>query len=122
MSSESPESPAPARPGRKYLLVSPCRNEAEFLRRTLDSVCGQTVPPTKWVIVDDGSTDETPQILAEYAARFDFIEVIEKPDRGGRSVGPGVIETFYYGYEAKGLNTVKTACESSSVSTWKDLP
>jgi len=86
-------------PGRRYLLVSPCRDEAEYIRRTLDSITSQTLPPAKWVIVDDGSTDETPEILAEYAARFPYIEIVQKPDRGGRSVGPGVIEAFYYGYD-----------------------
>ena len=85
-------------PSRRYLLVSPCRDEAEFLRRTLDSVTQQTVPPTKWIIVDDGSTDATPQILAEYAEKFNFIEVVQKPNRGQRAVGPGVIDAFYYGY------------------------
>ncbi len=68
-------------------------------RKTLDSVVAQTVPPALWVIVDDGSTDETPAILAEYAGRHPFIRVVRREDRGGRSVGPGVIEAFYAGYE-----------------------
>ena len=69
------------------------------MRRTLDSVVAQTLTPTLWVIVDDGSTDETPAILAEYAAAHDWIRVVQKPDRGHRAVGPGVIEAFYAGYE-----------------------
>ncbi|WP_420339117.1 glycosyltransferase [Roseibium sp.] len=84
---------------RKYLLVSPCRNEAEYMCKTLDSVLEQTVPPTKWLIIDDGSTDDTPTILAEYAEKYDWIEVVTKPDRGHRAVGPGVIEAFHYGLE-----------------------
>lgn len=68
------------------------------MRRTLDSVVAQNIRPALWLIVDDGSTDATPQILAEYAARHDWIEVVTKPDRGKRAVGPGVIEAFYYGY------------------------
>lgn len=84
---------------RDYLLISPCRNEAEFMRQTLDSVVAQTVPPALWVIVDDGSTDDTPAILAEYAAKHDWIKVVPKPDRGHRAVGPGVIEAFYAGLE-----------------------
>ncbi|MCF2906676.1 glycosyltransferase [Octadecabacter sp. CECT 8868] len=86
-------------PNRSYALISPCRNEAEFMRRTLDSVVAQTVTPSLWVIVDDGSTDETPQILAEYAAKHDWIRIVAKPDRGHRAVGPGVIDAFYVGYE-----------------------
>ncbi|WP_299751005.1 glycosyltransferase family A protein [uncultured Tateyamaria sp.] len=84
---------------RAYVLISPCRNEAEYMCRTLDSVVAQTVRPTLWVIVDDGSSDATPQILADYAARHDWIRVVPKPDRGQRAVGPGVIEAFYYGYD-----------------------
>jgi len=82
-----------------YALISPCRNEAAYMRQTLDSVIGQTVRPAKWVIVDDGSTDETPQILLEYRAKYNWIEVVTRKDRGQRSVGPGVIEAFYAGYE-----------------------
>jgi biofilm PGA synthesis N-glycosyltransferase PgaC len=82
---------------RRYLIVSPCRDEAQFMRRTLDSVTQQSVLPDRWVIVDDGSTDETPKILAEYAARFPFIQVVTRSNRGTRSVGPGVIDAFYAG-------------------------
>lgn len=84
----------------RYLLISPCRNEAQYMRQTLDTVIAQTVQPAKWVIVDDGSTDDTPKILAEYAARHDWIEVVTRIDRGHRAVGPGVIDAFYSGYEA----------------------
>lgn len=84
---------------RRYLVVSPCRNESEYMRRTLDSMVAQTLTPALWVIVDDGSTDETPAILAEYAEKHDWIRVVPKPDRGHRAVGPGVIEAFYAGLE-----------------------
>lgn len=84
---------------RRYALISPCRDEAAFARRTLDSIVAQTVTPALWVIVDDGSTDETPEILAEYTAKYGWIRVVRREDRGGRSVGPGVIDAFYAGYE-----------------------
>ena len=84
---------------RRYLLISPCRDEAAYMRRTLDTVLAQSIRPAKWVIVDDGSTDETPQILAEYAKQHDWIEIITRRDRGRRAVGPGVIEAFYAGYQ-----------------------
>ena len=82
----------------RYLVISPCRDEAAFARRTLDSITHQTILPAEWVIVDDGSTDATPAILAEYAARFPWIRVVRREDRGQRSVGPGVIDAFYAGY------------------------
>lgn len=85
---------------KHYLVISPCRNEAVYMRRTLDSMLAQTVRPALWVIVDDGSTDQTPQILSQYAAKHDFIKIVTRTNRGHRSVGPGVIEAFYSGYRA----------------------
>lgn len=85
---------------RRYVLISPCRNEADYMRQTLDSVVAQSARPAKWVIVDDGSTDQTPAILAEYQTKHDWITVVTRRDRGRRAVGPGVIEAFYAGYEA----------------------
>ena len=84
---------------RSYLLISPGRNEAQYMRQTLDSVIAQTVQPALWVIVDDGSTDASPAILAEYAAKHGWIRVVTRQDRGVRAVGPGVIDAFYAGYE-----------------------
>ena len=85
--------------GRRYCLVSPCRNEADYMVRTLESVTGQSEPPALWLIIDDGSTDQTPQILRDWASRFDYIRVVTRPDRGVREVGPGVIDAFYTGYD-----------------------
>lgn len=81
------------------MVISPCRNEAAYMRQTLDTVIAQSATPATWVIVDDGSTDETPAILADYAARYDWIKIVTRADRGKRAVGPGVIEAFYAGYE-----------------------
>jgi hypothetical protein len=67
------------------------------------------IQPTKWVIVDDGSTDTTPQILAEYQAKHDWIEVITRSNRGRRAVGSGVIDAFYAGYEIKWPRIVREA-------------
>lgn len=97
--------------GRRYAAISPCRNEAEFLRKTLDSVIAQTAPPTTWIIVDDGSTDATPAILSEYTARHTWIKVVRKPDRGHRAVGPGVIEAFYFGLSQISLTDFDYVCK-----------
>ncbi|MBT8422431.1 MAG: glycosyltransferase [Gammaproteobacteria bacterium] len=90
-------SPVDRPAGRRYCLITPCRNEAQYIRTTLETTCTQTEPPALWVIVDDGSTDETPEILQEYADRYDFIRIVQREDRGARAVGPGVIEAFYDG-------------------------
>ena len=83
----------------RFCLVTPCRDEARYARRALESVLAQTTRPDLWVIVDDGSTDQTPAILAEYAARHPFIRIVRRPDRGDRKLGGGVIDAFYDGYD-----------------------
>src|SRR5688572_15594642 len=83
---------------RRYCLITPCRDEAKYARVTLDAILKQTVLPALWIIVDDGSKDETPQILAEYAPKAPFIKIIRRPDRGDRKLGGGVIEAFDEGY------------------------
>jgi biofilm PGA synthesis N-glycosyltransferase PgaC len=94
-----------------YVIISPCRNEAQFMRHTLDSVVSQSIRPKKWIIVDDGSTDDTPRVLAEYAAAHDWIEVVTRKDRGRRSVGPGVVEAFYAGYEKINVSEYVYLCK-----------
>ena len=84
--------------GRRYCLITPCRDEQQYARVTLDSIVKQTTPPALWVIVDDGSKDQTPAILAEYAAKYPFIRVVRRADRGDRKLGGGVIEAFDEGY------------------------
>jgi glycosyltransferase involved in cell wall biosynthesis len=96
---------------RHYLLISPCRDEAKYLRRTLDSVAAQSVPPSCWVVVDDGSTDETSAILEEYARRLPYLRVVRRTDRGRRQVGPGVIEAFYAGLETVRLEDFDYVCK-----------
>lgn len=86
-------------PPRSYCLITPARDEAQYARRTLESIVRQSVLPSLWVIVDDGSKDETPEILKEYAEKYEWIRVIKRVDRGTRKLGGGVIDAFYAGYE-----------------------
>jgi len=96
---------------RRYVLISPCRNEADFMRQTLDSVIAQSIRPARWVVVDDGSTDATPQILAQYASRHDWIRVVTRRDRGRRAIGPEVIDAFYAGYETVNPDDYEYLCK-----------
>lgn len=96
---------------RRYVLITPCRDEAAYLQTTIDTVAAQSVPPCKWVIVDDGSKDETPQILERAAKKHPYIHVIRREDRGQRAVGPGVIEAFYDGLKAVNLDEFDYLCK-----------
>jgi glycosyltransferase involved in cell wall biosynthesis len=81
-----------------YVIVTPVRNEAQFLPLTIRSVVSQSVQPLRWVIVDDGSTDETAAIAERAALQYAWIQVIRRADRGRRVAGSGVMEAFYDGY------------------------
>jgi len=67
-----------------YVLITPARNEAEFIGLTIESVLAQTVRPIKWVIVSDGSTDATSDIVRRYAVQHGWIELLELPERAER--------------------------------------
>ncbi|HEV2329082.1 MAG TPA: glycosyltransferase family A protein [Verrucomicrobiae bacterium] len=69
----------------KYVLITSARNEQAFITKTLESVVAQTQLPERWVIVDDGSTDETGEIAALYAEKYPWIILIRNPRRDGRS-------------------------------------
>jgi len=80
-----------------YVLITPARNEAEFIALTLDSVVAQTIRPLKWVIVSDGSTDGTDEIVARYAAAHSWIELVRMPERQERHFA-GKVYAFNAGY------------------------
>jgi len=96
---------------RKLLIISPCRNEAKYMEETIQSVLSQTLIPTQWIIVDDGSTDETASILDRYAKQYNFIQVVQRANRGERSVGPGVVEAFYAGLEGVDISKFNYLCK-----------
>jgi glycosyltransferase involved in cell wall biosynthesis len=82
----------------KYVLITPCRNEAHFIAETIQSVAAQTLLPLKWVIVNDGSTDTTAAIVAKYAAKHSWIELVNRPARKERHFA-GKVEAFKAGQE-----------------------
>jgi glycosyltransferase involved in cell wall biosynthesis len=81
----------------RFVLVTPARNEERFIQRTIDSVVGQTHRPIRWIIVDDGSTDDTAAIARRVASRHPWISLVSRGDRGHRKLGGGVIEAFNHG-------------------------
>lgn len=67
-----------------YVLITPARNEAQFIEGTIKSVVAQTVRPLKWIIVSDGSTDGMDDIVARYALEYPWIESLRMPSRSER--------------------------------------
>ena len=81
-----------------YVLITPARNEEAFLEKTIESMIRQTMPPVKWVIVDDGSTDRTAEIVGRYLADHPWMELVQRPQRMDRSFA-GKVHAFNAGYE-----------------------
>jgi glycosyltransferase involved in cell wall biosynthesis len=84
----------------RYVVITPVRDEEEHLQSTIESMIRQTVLPTEWVIVDDGSKDGTGKIIDEYASRYSWIKAVHRTDRGFRKAGGGVVDAFNDGYRA----------------------
>jgi glycosyltransferase involved in cell wall biosynthesis len=82
----------------KYVLITPARNEEALIHKVLDSVTAQTLPPLRWVIVDDGSTDRTAEIVRGYAERFPWIELVQRPRHVDRNFA-GKVHAFNAGFE-----------------------
>lgn len=73
--------------GKRLLVISPLHNEEAHVSRLVDSMSAQTRPPDLWLVVDDGSTDDTPRLLAELAPSLPFMRVLSVPQRAD-SAGP----------------------------------
>ena len=80
-----------------YVLVTPARNEAQFIELTMKSVLAQTVRPLKWVIVSDGSTDGTDDIVSKYAVHHPWVDLVQMPERRDRNFA-GKVHAFNAGY------------------------
>jgi biofilm PGA synthesis N-glycosyltransferase PgaC len=82
----------------KYVLITPAHNEATFIEKTLASMAAQTLLPERWVIVDDGSTDRTAEIVERHAVRYPWIELVRLPQHVERSFA-GKVHAFNAGRE-----------------------
>jgi glycosyltransferase involved in cell wall biosynthesis len=82
----------------RYVLITPAHNEEAFIEKTLDSMSAQTLLPEQWIIVDDGSSDRTAEIIQRYARRFSWIQLVQRPPRLDRSFA-GKVQAFNAGLE-----------------------
>ena len=82
----------------RYLVITPARNEEAFLEFTIRSMVKQTIPPVRWLVVSDGSTDRTDEIITRCAGQQDWIELYRMPGRETRDFA-GKARSFNTGYE-----------------------
>jgi glycosyltransferase involved in cell wall biosynthesis len=86
-----------APPSLSYVLITPARNEAALIENTIRSVIAQTVRPVKWIIVSDGSTDGTDDIVRRYQSEYPWIELLQMPQRHTRQFAAKA-QAFNAGY------------------------
>ncbi len=104
----------------RYVLITPARNEGAFIELTLKSVVSQKIAPVRWVIVSDGSTDNTDKIVSEYATRHDWIELVSLPPRSGRNFA-GKVHAFNAGYaRVRDLDYDFIGCMDADISFESD--
>jgi biofilm PGA synthesis N-glycosyltransferase PgaC len=100
----------------KYVLITPARNEAQYIELTLKSVVAQTVRPLRWVIVSDGSTDGTDELVRKYSADNAWIELLRMPERQERHFA-GKVLAFNAGYaKVKDLQHDAIGCVDGDAS------
>lgn len=85
----------------RYVIITPAYNEESYIRFILESVVNQTLLPEQWVIVDDGSTDGTADIIRSYIINFPWIKLVTNPSFGDKPEGGSkIVKAFYLGYRA----------------------
>src|SRR5215471_20052642 len=102
-----------------YVLVTPARNEAALIEQTIRAVLAQSVLPSKWIIVSDGSTDGTDEIVQRYASQHDWIELLRLPERQKRHFAAKA-HAFNAGYSR--LSTLNSVKERGSHGTLRSQP
>jgi len=86
-------------PTLSYVVISPVKDEAPYIGATLDSICAQTIRPLRWIIVDDGSSDATAEIVDLRARQCEWITLVRRPRSGMRGAGSPVVAAFNLGLE-----------------------
>jgi len=85
---------------KNYVIISPVKDEEKFVKLTIESVINQTIRPSQYIIVNDGSTDNTEKIVGEYTRIYPWIKLINRKDGGKRLPGKGIVEAFYEGFHS----------------------
>ena len=94
---------------RQYILVTPVKNEENNLPKLINSVAGQTIKPVLWIIMDDGSSDKTPEIIKEAKQKYQWIQSIR--------LGEGVRDAWLHlsGVIKKGIDFSFDFCRKNGI-------
>jgi poly-beta-1,6-N-acetyl-D-glucosamine synthase len=84
----------------KFIVTTPARNEADFIGKTIESIISQTVLPWEWIIIDDGSTDDTAKFVKDLTCRYPWIKYTRRENRGYRDLDAGLVDAIYFGLSA----------------------
>jgi poly-beta-1,6-N-acetyl-D-glucosamine synthase len=90
-----------------YAVISPVKNEAQYISQTLESMIAQTLQPKVWIVVDDASTDSTATIVQGYAVKHSWIRYLFHPGEARRNTGSAEIHAFDYGLKALTGNVLR---------------
>jgi glycosyltransferase involved in cell wall biosynthesis len=84
-----------------YLIITPAKNEEKYIENILASVTSQSYLPKEWVIVDDGSTDNTVSIVESYIRKHNWIRLVQiRNHEEKKAFGSKVMKAFYKGYDS----------------------
>jgi glycosyltransferase involved in cell wall biosynthesis len=95
---------------QNYILITPCKNEGEHLPALIKSIIEQTVQPVIWIIVDDGSTDNTPSVIAQYSEKYEWIHSLKLSEIKKRDIG-----LHLAGVMNRGFNTAIEYCNQKAI-------
>ncbi|MBS0150534.1 MAG: glycosyltransferase family 2 protein [Nitrospira sp.] len=82
----------------RYVIITPAHNEEAFITKTIESIINQTLRPVMWIVVNDGSSDSTAELVESYRARHGFIRLINVERSGNRNFG-NKVRAFNQGLE-----------------------
>ncbi len=109
-------------PCLRYVIVSPVKDEEQYVEFALQSVINQIIRPVLWILVDDGSKDRTSEVIKRYAESYSFIRLVHNSRAGDRKPGSAIIRAFNFGCQALGDRAydliVKLDCDISFESDY----
>ncbi len=82
---------------KKYIVITPAKNEEEYIPKVIESMIKQTILPVRWVIIDDNSDDNTAEILKKAISNHKWIRLLQSFSDENRAPGAKVVHTFNFG-------------------------